>query len=206
MSIAKAYGVNAAEGMTGSGNVSLDVHATGPIKNTNAMNFSGNGALQNVVLKTPSLTQPVNVKTANLQFTQNSVNLTNFAASLGSTNANGNVSIANFDAPNLRFNLNIDKMNVAELQKITGGSAPPAKTACQLEPDLQCKRGAGSGSAAQLPRHCDRQRHGRGGHHHLRQDRSHQRSLQRQLESRSHPTEPAYGADLWRADQRRNLD
>ena len=129
LSIAKAYGLNAAEGMTGSGNVSLDVHATGPIKNTNAMNFSGNGALQSVVLKTPSLTQPVNVKTATLQFTQNSANLTNFAASLGSTNANGNVSIANFDAPNLRFNLNIDKMNVAELQKITGGSSPPAKTA-----------------------------------------------------------------------------
>ena len=129
LSIAKAYGLSAAEGTSGSGNVSLDVHATGPIKNTNAMNFSGNGALQNVVLKTSSLTQPVNVKTATLQFTQNSANLTNFAASLGSTNANGNVSIANFDAPNLRFNLNIDKVNMEELQKITGGSAPPKKAA-----------------------------------------------------------------------------
>ena len=129
LGIAKAYGVNAAEGMTGSGNVSLDVHATGPIKNTNAMNFSGSGALQNVSLKTPSLTQPVNVKNASLQFTQNSANLTNFAASLGSTNANGNVSIANFDAPNLRFNLNIDKINVAELQKITGGTQQVKKAA-----------------------------------------------------------------------------
>lgn len=129
LGIAKAYGLNAAEGMTGSGNVSLDLHATGPMKNTNAMNFSGNGALQNVTLKTPSLTQPVNVKTATLQFTQNSANLTNFAVSLGSTNANGNVSIANFDAPNLRFNLNIDEVNVAELQKITGGTPPPKKTA-----------------------------------------------------------------------------
>jgi uncharacterized protein involved in outer membrane biogenesis len=129
LGIAKAYGFDAAEGMSGSGTVTLDVHATGPIKNTNAMNFSGNGALQNVTLKTPSLTQPVNVKTATVQFTQNSANLTNFAASLGSTNANGNISIANFDAPNLRFALNIDKINVAELQKITGGSAPPAKRA-----------------------------------------------------------------------------
>lgn len=127
LGIAKAYGVSAAEGMSGSGNVSLDVHATGPIKNTNAMNFSGNGSLQNVVLKTPSLTQPVNVKTATLQFTQNSANLTNFALSLGSTNANGNLSVANFNAPNLRFNLNIDKVNVAELQKITSGSSAPAK-------------------------------------------------------------------------------
>ncbi len=129
LGIAKAYGFDAAEGMSGSGAVTLDVHATGPIKNTNAMNFSGNGALQNVTLKTSSLTQPVNVKTATVQFTQNSANLTNFAASLGSTNANGNISIANFDAPNLRFALNIDKVNVAELQKITGGTAPPAKKA-----------------------------------------------------------------------------
>ena len=41
LGIAKAYGVGAVEGMSGSGNVSLDVHATGPIKNTDAMNFSG---------------------------------------------------------------------------------------------------------------------------------------------------------------------
>ena len=68
----------------------------GPIKNTDAMNFSGSGALQNASLKMPSLTKPVNVHNANMQFTQNSVNLTNLSASLGSTNANGNLSIANF--------------------------------------------------------------------------------------------------------------
>ena len=105
LSIAKAYGVSAVEGMSGSGAVSLDIHATGPIKNTNAMNFNGTGAMQNATLKTPTLTQPLNVKNANLQFTQNSVNVTNLAASLASTNANGNVSVANFQAPNLRFAL-----------------------------------------------------------------------------------------------------
>ncbi len=129
LGIAKAYGVKAAEGMSGSGDVSLDVHATGPIKNTNAMNFSGTGTLQNVSLKTPSLTQPVNVKNANLQFTQNSANLYNFAASFGSTSATGNVSITNFEAPNLQFTLVIDKINVGELQKITGGGQPAKKTA-----------------------------------------------------------------------------
>jgi uncharacterized protein involved in outer membrane biogenesis len=131
LGIAKAYGFKGAEGMSGSGNVSLDLHAVGPIKNTNEMNFSGNGTLQNVALKMPSLTQPVNVKNANLNFTQNSVNLYNFAASLGSTNASGNVNITNFETPNLQFTLNIDKINVAELQKITGGNqaAPAKKTA-----------------------------------------------------------------------------
>ncbi len=30
LNIAQAYGVSAAEGMTGSGNITLDIHATGP--------------------------------------------------------------------------------------------------------------------------------------------------------------------------------
>ncbi len=131
LGIAKAYGVSAVEGMSGSGSISLDVRATGPIKNTDAMNFSGTGLLQNASLKMPSLTQPLRVRNANMQFTQNSVNLTNLAASLGSTNASGNLSIANFQAPRLTFALSADKINVAELQQITGGEqkAPPKKKA-----------------------------------------------------------------------------
>src|SRR5271165_3612075 len=132
LGIAKAYGVGAVEGISGSGSVTLDVHATGPIKNTDAMNFSGTGALQNASLKLPSLTQPLHVRSMNMQFTQNSVNLTNLAASLGSTNAGGSLSIANFQAPRLTFALTADKINVAELEQITGGSeqkAPAKKKA-----------------------------------------------------------------------------
>jgi len=132
LGIAKAYGVSAVEGMSGSGSISLDVRATGPIKNTDAMNFSGTGALQNATLKTASLTQPLHVRNANMQFTQNSVNLTNLAASLGSTNASGNLSVANFQAPRLTFALSADKISVTELQQITGGSeqkAPARKKA-----------------------------------------------------------------------------
>jgi len=127
LGIAKAYGVTAVEGFTGTGNITLDVRATGPIKNTDAMTFSGSGFLQNASLKMPSLTQPLNVKNANLQFTQNSVNLTNLVASLGSTNASGNLSVANFQAPRLTFALAADKLNVVELQKITSSSTPEPK-------------------------------------------------------------------------------
>ena len=130
LSIAKAYGVSAVEGMSGSGAITLDLHATGPIKNTDAMTFSGTGAIQNASLRTPTLTQPLNVRNANLQFTQNSLNLTNLAASLGSTNASGNLSIANFQAPRLTFALAADKMNIMELQKLMAPSKPaPAKKA-----------------------------------------------------------------------------
>jgi len=130
LNIAKAYGVTAVEGMSGSGAITLDLHATGPIKNTDAMTFSGSGAMQNATLKTPSLTQPLNVRNVNLQFTQNSLNLTNINASLGSTNAGGNLSVANFQAPRLTFALTADKLNVLELQKLMAPSRPaPAKKA-----------------------------------------------------------------------------
>ena len=129
LNIAKAYGVSAAEGMSGSGAVTIDVHAVGPIKNTDAMTFTGSGAVQNATLKTPSLTQPVNVRNANLQFTQNSLNVANLAASVGSTNASGNLSIANFQAPKLTFALTADKLNVTELQKLMSNKPAPAKKA-----------------------------------------------------------------------------
>ena len=131
LNIAKAYGVNAVEGMNGSGAITIDVHATGPIKNTDAMVFNGTGALQNASLKMPTLTQPLNVRTVNLQFTQNSVNLTNLNAALGSTNASGNLSIANFQAPRLTFALAADKLNITELQKMVapGKPAPATKAA-----------------------------------------------------------------------------
>ncbi|HZM09378.1 MAG TPA: AsmA family protein [Candidatus Limnocylindrales bacterium] len=130
LNIAKAYGVSAVEGMSGSGAVNIDVHATGPIKNTDAMNFSGTGAIQNASLKMPTLTQPLNIKNANLQFTQNSLSVTNLAASLGSTNASGNLSVANFQAPRLTFALAADKINITELQKLmVAGKPAPAKKA-----------------------------------------------------------------------------
>jgi uncharacterized protein involved in outer membrane biogenesis len=150
LGIAKAYGVTAVEGVTGTGNVSLDVHATGPIKNTEAMTFSGSGFLQNASLKMPSLTQPLNVKNANLQFTQNSVNLTNLVASLGSTNASGSLSMANFQAPRLTFALAADKLNVDELQKITGGStSTPAKKKAEAAWSLVPTADAAPAPAAQ---------------------------------------------------------
>src|SRR5271157_1795343 len=129
LGIAKAYGGSAVEGMSGSGAITIDVHAAGPIKNTEAMTFTGTGALQNASLKTPALTQPLNVRNANLQFTQNSLNITNLAASLGSTNASGNLSIANFQAPRLTFALAADKLNITELEKLVARKPAPAKKA-----------------------------------------------------------------------------
>ncbi len=135
INIAKAYGVSAAEGMSGSGVVSLDVHATGPLKNSAAMNFSGNGSIQGASLKTPEVTKPLQVQNATLRFTQNSVVLDNFKGSLGSTNATGTLTLRNFSAPQVQFSLAADKFIVAEWQQMFPTVQPaPQKTAWSLVP------------------------------------------------------------------------
>jgi AsmA protein len=129
LSIAKAAGISAAEGMSGSGILWLDVHAVGPVKNTQAMQFSGTGSLQNASVKSPQLTQPLNVHSATMKFTQNTVNINGLSFSLGSTNANGTLAMKNFQAPQVQFTLSADKLNVAELEKImsTSSAQQPAK-------------------------------------------------------------------------------
>ena len=130
LNMARAYGVTAVDGMSGDGLLSLDVHAQGPTKNPNAMAFNGSGKIQNASLKMPSLTKPVEIKNSDLAFSQNGATLQNVALSLGQTNANGNVTVKNFAAPQVQFTLKADKVNVTELQQITGAtSATPNRAA-----------------------------------------------------------------------------
>jgi len=122
--IAKAYGVSAVEGFDGSGQLTLNVSASGPLKNTSAMVFSGTGAVQNASLRTPTLAKPLNVRTANLRFSQNSMMLDNLNASLDQTTATGNLSIRNFAAPQVQFTLSADKVDLAAIQQIVGTPPP----------------------------------------------------------------------------------
>jgi uncharacterized protein involved in outer membrane biogenesis len=124
INMAKAYGVSAAEGMSGSGSLSLDAHVQGPIKQPDKMVYNGTGSLQNATINTPNLTKPLQIQTANLRFAQNSAVLENLKASLGSSTATGTATVHNFSAPQIQFNLNADKLNITELQQITGGNAP----------------------------------------------------------------------------------
>jgi AsmA protein len=116
--------------MSGTGVISLNLTASGPVKNASAMLFNGNGTLQNASINTPSLTKPLNVKNANIRFSQNSMMLENVALSLDQTNANGNVSIRNFAAPQLQFALSMDKLDLVALQNIIKDTnTHPAKRA-----------------------------------------------------------------------------
>ena len=132
LAIAQAAGITAADGMTGSGTISLDVTAKGPVKRSEAMQFSGTGSIQNASVKSPQMNAPANVRAANIRFTQNSMMLDGVQASIGSTNATGNMTVRNFQAPNVQFTLNADKLDVLELQKIFNAAPAPTTAAGNL--------------------------------------------------------------------------
>jgi len=128
--IGKAYGATALNDMSGSGTLSLNVHASGPLKNASAMKFSGTGQLANVSVKSASLTQPLNVRSADLRFTQNSVAVDKLVASLGQSSATGNLTMRDFAAPQVQFDLMSPKLDLVQLQQITATSpAPPSRKA-----------------------------------------------------------------------------
>lgn len=124
LSMAKAYGVEGAEGATGSGNLSLDVRVQGPLSETKNLKYAGSGKLANVVLNWPTLTKPVSVKNADLRFQENDANLENLSASLGSTNLQGQLSVRDFAAPQLKFALSADKINIDELSTLAKTNVP----------------------------------------------------------------------------------
>ena len=132
LNIAKAYGVTAAQGMSGTGGLSLDVHAHGDTAHPDSLTYAGSASLANVNLTTPQLTKPVMIRSANAQFSQNSVALTNLSAAVGSTNLSGTASAKNFVAPNVAFALAADKIDTDELENLVAKT--PAQPAARSTP------------------------------------------------------------------------
>lgn len=139
LSIARAYGVKAVDGVTGSGRLTLDVRANGALKNASAMAFSGTGALQNAKLEMASLATPALVRNADIRFTQNSAVLDNFSGAMGSSNATGTVTLRNFAAPQVEFALAVDKLNLNEL---TSWFSPANQQRASLTPEGRPEEGA----------------------------------------------------------------
>jgi uncharacterized protein involved in outer membrane biogenesis len=159
--IAHAYGISAVQGMNGSGLVTLNVTASGPIKQIEQMTYSGTGAIRNASLELPSVAKPLAVRKADLSFSGDGVSLDNLDLSLGQTTAHGNIAASNFSAPRLRFALAANHINVAEWEqlfkaapevKVVGGKTPaPAPSTPAAKPAQQeslMSRITGTGSFA----------------------------------------------------------
>lgn len=131
LELARTAGVSAVEGMSGDGTLTLAVKGQGPIRNTSALDLSGTGKISNANLKLPSLTKPLQVRNSDIQFSKNSIQLQNVNAGIGQTNANGVLTLKNFDAPQAQFTLNVDKVNVTELQQIFNAAPAQQKRAAE---------------------------------------------------------------------------
>ena len=118
LNMAKAYGIDAAEGVNGSGRLTLNVHIQGPVSEGDKLVYNGAGQINGATLTMPSLTKPVVVRNADIHFAQNAASLDNLDASLASTTLRGKLSAKNFAAPDLQFNLSADKVDANELQQL----------------------------------------------------------------------------------------
>jgi uncharacterized protein involved in outer membrane biogenesis len=137
LGLAKTYKVEALNGVSGTGAVSLDLRVTGPTKNPNALNYSGGGSLQNANLTVPAFTKPIQVRNANLSFSQNAVTLNNAAFTVGSTHANGQLTLRGLAAnatPQAQFSLNADTFNVNEWKGMMSNEPVKAAASWSLIP------------------------------------------------------------------------
>ncbi len=132
LNMAKAYGVDAANGVSGSGKLSANVHVQGPLAKSSQLNYSGTANIAGANISTPALTKPVSIASANIQFSQNSANITGLNAAVGSTSVQGTLSAKNFAAPEVEFNLSSDKIDGDELETLV--PAQPAKAPAAAKP------------------------------------------------------------------------
>ena len=138
--IGQAYGVEALDGMDGSGPVTLNLRVQGPTKDPAGLVYSGTGSLQNASLTVPSLTKPVQIRSAALRFDKNSAVLDNLTATVGSTNATGQLTLKGLApkaTPQAQFSLSADRFDVNEWQALMRNQpvpAPARRASLQLVP------------------------------------------------------------------------
>ncbi len=125
LSIAHAFGVQAVDGVQGTGRLTLDVHAVGP---SNALAYTGSGSLTNASFTTPSLTKPFRIPHAGLTFASDAMSLDNLQMALGKTTADGRITVRRFTAPIVDFQLAANTIDVVEMQTVLApvSATPPA--------------------------------------------------------------------------------
>jgi uncharacterized protein involved in outer membrane biogenesis len=90
--------------------------------NPSDLNVSGKAFLSANLLRLPALKLPVEIKKADLNFTGNSVSVSNLAAFINGSNLSGKLRLSNFKAPTLIFGLNIDQLDLTSLNDMLNTS------------------------------------------------------------------------------------
>jgi AsmA protein len=131
LNAARAWGAGV-DGMSGTGRLTLDVHARGPLK---ALTYTGQGLLADATLRNASMAEPLRIRTASLTFDRDAAVLDKLAAGIGTTNLDGRVAIRTFASPNVDFQLSADRIDVREMQRLlTPAQAPAPKAKATTAP------------------------------------------------------------------------
>jgi uncharacterized protein involved in outer membrane biogenesis len=144
--IAHAYGISAAKGVDGAGLATVNVTATGPVKEAGQWVYTGNGSIRNATLDISSIAKPIALRNADIQFNGNGASLNSLDVSVGQTTARGNLSVSNFTSPQVQFALSADNINVAEWEKLFQSAARPQSS--QPPQAAQSKPPAGTPATA----------------------------------------------------------
>jgi AsmA protein len=96
LNIAKAYGVDAVKGVSGTGNISLDAHMKGPLADSSKLLYSGTGSLANASITSSSLIKGQNIALTNVntkcQLNGGVITLSPVSANIFGGSANGTVT------------------------------------------------------------------------------------------------------------------
>ena len=148
--MAQAYGVSAVQGVNGSGTITLNVSANGPINNLKDVTYDGSGMVRNATLDLPSMAKPLAVRKADLRFSGNGAAADNIDAAIGQTTAQGNLTVNNFSAPQVQFSMSANHINVAEWEQLFQprgkGAGTPHSTPKATNDDSVMTRTTGTGS------------------------------------------------------------
>ena len=117
LNVARAWGVHAVDGVTGTGRLTLDVRATGP---GHAPALSGSGRLEEATLKAGWIAQPLGIHHASLVFSSTGIAAEDLRMSVGRTSATGRISVRNLAAPQVAFQLVADRIDVGDMQRVLG--------------------------------------------------------------------------------------
>jgi uncharacterized protein involved in outer membrane biogenesis len=117
------------------GKVNLQVEVQKRLDESAELALSGQASVHETRLRIPLFMVPLRVERAQMKFTGGSAILTDLVASLGESHLQGNLQLVNFNSPSLVFNLNLDQLDLAELDRIlNSGSSPAVKSTATLLP------------------------------------------------------------------------
>ncbi|MDZ4799834.1 MAG: AsmA family protein, partial [Bryobacteraceae bacterium] len=124
LSLARITG-NSVRGFEGSGIVSLDLTARGPLT---SLALGGQGSLRDAELRGAAIQAPLKVRASDFSFDRNTVRLQNVDAAFAGSNLKGWLQATGLagTAQEATFDLDVDRIDGAEWQKATTSTQPAA--------------------------------------------------------------------------------